>query len=77
MISVCEQEGPAENAGENVDNMMADMPKSLEKGGVKMVDMVERGDEEIVFSNCPARMDILAGFLEILAVSFHNCRPIN
>ena len=47
MFQACEQEGPAEEAGEKVDNMMEDAQKSLEDAGEKMGDMVEQGGEKL------------------------------
>ena len=43
----CEQEGPAEKAGEKVDTMMEDAQKSMEEAGEKMGDMIEESGEKL------------------------------
>lgn len=47
VFQACEQEGPAEEAGEKADNMMEDTQNSLEEAGEKMGDMVEQGGEKL------------------------------
>lgn len=47
VFQACEQEGPAEKAGEKVDNTMEDTQKSLEDAGEKVGDMIEQGGEKL------------------------------
>lgn len=47
VFQACEQEGPAEEAGEKVDRVIEDAQKSLENAGEKMGDMIEQGGEKL------------------------------
>jgi hypothetical protein len=46
-FQACEQEGPAEKAGEKVDTMIEDTKEGLKEAGDKTGEMVEKGGEEL------------------------------
>ena len=46
-FQACEQEGPAEEAGENIDNMMESAQESFEGAGEKMAEMIEQGKQQL------------------------------
>jgi outer membrane lipoprotein-sorting protein len=47
IFSSCEQEGPAEKAGENIDEAMETSREKLEEAGEKIEETVEKGGEKI------------------------------
>lgn len=47
ILQACEQEGPAEEAGEQVDTMLEDAQERFEEASEKMGDMVEQGKQQI------------------------------
>ena len=47
ILQSCEEQGPAEKAGEKVDNVMEQAQEKLEEAGDKMKDAVEQGKETL------------------------------
>lgn len=47
VLQSCEQEGPAEKAGEKVDSVMEQTKEKMEEAGDKMQETVEEGGEEL------------------------------
>lgn len=47
VLQSCEEQGPAEKAGEKVDTMMEKTQENLEEAGDKMKEAVEKVEEEV------------------------------
>jgi hypothetical protein len=46
-LQSCEEQGPAEKAGEKVDTMMEKAQENLEEAGDKMKEAVEEGEQAL------------------------------
>ena len=46
-LTACEQEGPAERAGEKVDETVEEAKKTIEEAGDKMQETAEKAGEKI------------------------------
>jgi hypothetical protein len=47
VLQSCEEQGPAEKAGEKVDTMMEKAKDNIEEAGDKMKEAVEKGEEAV------------------------------